>query len=268
MQDSIHPTAIVDPTARLGQGVQIGPYAVLEAETEIGDGCVIEPFVQIKSWSCLGRNNHVHAHACLGGPPQDLKYQGGKTRLVIGDENCIREYVTINRGTPEGGGLTSIGSHCYIMAYAHVAHDCHLGDRVVLANAATLAGHIHIQSDAVIGGLCAVHQFVHIGEYAYIGGMTGVAQDVPPFMLVAGERGWLHGLNQIGLKRHGFSQEQMARLKLAFKLLWRSGLKKEDALQRIQEELGQHQEVQQLLEFIQHSTRGVISPKGSSRSNS
>ncbi|MFP4212491.1 MAG: acyl-ACP--UDP-N-acetylglucosamine O-acyltransferase [Desulfohalobiaceae bacterium] len=268
MTELIHPTAIVDPGARLGQDVQIGPYAVLEAETEIGDGCVIEPFVQIKSWSSLGRNNHVHAHACLGGPPQDLKYQGERSSLVIGDENCIREYVTINRGTPEGGGVTSVGSHCYIMAYAHIAHDCKLGDRVVLANAATLAGHIHIRSDAVIGGLCAVHQFVHIGEYAYIGGMTGVAQDVPPFMLVAGERGWLHGLNQIGLKRHGFSQEQLARLKQAFKLIWRSGLKQEQALQRIQSEMGQCQEIQLLLEFIQQSERGVISPKNLSRGNS
>ncbi len=265
MSSKIHPTSIVDPKAVLGQEVTIGPYCVLEAESEIGDGCVLEPFVHIKSWTRLGRNNHVHSQACLGGPPQDLKYHGEKTELLIGDHNCIREYVTINRGTPGGGGVTRIGSHCYIMAYAHIAHDCLLEDEVILANAATLAGHIHIQRHAVVGGLCAVHQFVRIGEFAYIGGMTGVAQDVPPFMLVAAERGWLHGLNHIGLKRHGFNQDQLGRLKKAFKLIWRSELQKEQALQQIDADLGEHEEIQQLVQFLNNSPRGTISPKSGTR---
>jgi len=192
MSSDIHPTTIIDSQADLGENVYIGPYCVIESGVVIGDNCHIEPFVHLKSNTSLGKNNHIHSYACIGGKPQDSKFQGETTWLEIGDNNCIREYVTINIGTEGGGKVTRVGSNCLIMAYSHVAHDCILGDNVVLANAATLAGHIVVEDYAVVGGLSAVHQFVRIGQYAYIGGMTGVPQDVPPFMLIAGERGWLY----------------------------------------------------------------------------
>ncbi|MFO7803643.1 MAG: acyl-ACP--UDP-N-acetylglucosamine O-acyltransferase, partial [Desulfovermiculus sp.] len=208
MTEPIHPTAIVHSKAELGPQVHIGAYAIVEEGVSIGEGTCIEPFARIQGPTSLGAKNHIHSHACIGGPPQDMKYNDEPTVLEIGDHNTIREYVTIHRGTVGGGGFTRLGSHCLIMAYAHIAHDCLLGDEVILANAATLAGHVSVDNKAVIGGLSAVHQFVRIGEAAYIGGMTGVSQDVPPFMLVAGERGWLHGLNVIGLRRQGFTREE------------------------------------------------------------
>ncbi len=260
MSSEIHPTAIVDSGAELGENVYIGPYSIIESNTQIGENCQIEPFTHIKSNTSIGKNNQIHSYACIGGKPQDLKYQGENTYLEIGDNNSIREYVTINLGTQGGGGITRVGSNCLIMAYAHIAHDCIVGDRVVLANAATLAGHIAIEDNAIIGGLSAIHQFVRIGKYAYIGGMTGVPQDVPPFMLIAGERGWLHGLNLIGLRRQGFSNTQLNSLKRAYKTIWRSDMNKQDALQKVEEE-EQTTEASQLVEFIKNSERGVISTR-------
>ncbi|MDZ7758711.1 MAG: acyl-ACP--UDP-N-acetylglucosamine O-acyltransferase [Desulfovermiculus sp.] len=262
MKESIHPTAIVHPQAKLGPGVNIRAYAIVEEEVSIGEGTCVEPFARIQGPTIMGANNHIHSHALIGGPPQDMKYDGEPTVLEIGDQNVIREYVTIHRGTVGGGGVTRLGSQCLIMAYAHVAHDCILGDEVILANAATLAGHVTVHNKAVVGGLSAVHQFVHIGESAYIGGMTGVSRDVPPFMLVAGERGWLHGLNVIGLRRQGFTKDEVSLLKRAYQLIWRSGLRREDALLRARKELDvSNPRLSRLLEFIESSTRGVISPK-------
>ena len=268
MSTSIHPSAVVDPEALLGTDVSIGPYAIIEKNVRIGDATVIDSFGQVKEYTSLGRNNHIHSHACIGGTPQDLKFQGEKTRLEIGDDNCFREFVTVHRGTHEGGGVTRVGSGCLIMAYAHIAHDCQLGDGVIMANAATLAGHVSVDKWAVIGGLCAIHQFVHIGEFAYIGGMTGVSQDVPPYMLVAGERGRLNNLNIVGLRRRGVNKETVAALKTAFKLIWRSGLKRQEALEKVRMELGDCFEVQQLVEFIAASQRGVVAPKDKSASPS
>ena len=265
MSTEIHTSAIVDPQAQLGQDVSIGPYAVIEGSAQIGDDTRIDAFAHIKANTTLGAKNSVHSHACLGGPPQDLKFHGEETMLDIGDENVIREFVTINRGTVGGGGLTRIGSNCLIMAYAHIAHDCVLGNEVIMANAATLAGHVTIADKAVIGGLSAVHQFVRIGSYAYIGGMSGVSQDVPPYMLIAGERAWLHGLNLIGLKRQGFSSEQISALKKAFKLLWRSGLRREEALALARSECGDHPEVHELLSFVDQSERGVIHTRAAAK---
>lgn len=261
MSTNIHPTAVVDPGAELGYGVDIGPYAVIEGDVQLGDDSKVDAFVQIKSHTRLGRNNHIHSHACIGGDPQDLKFKGDPTRLEIGDHNCIREYVTVNRGTVDGGGVTRLGSHCLIMAYAHIAHDCQLQDHVVLANAATLAGHVVIEKNSVIGGLSAIHQFVRIGKNAYVGGMTGVPQDVPPFMLIAGERGWLQGLNVIGLKRTGYDKDRISALKQAFRVIWRSGLRRDHALDRVLDELGHIEEVHLLADFIKSSERGVISPR-------
>ncbi len=257
----IHPTAVVDPEAKIGVRVKIGPYVVIEGDVEIGDDTIIEPFAQIKNYTRIGKRNHIHSHACIGGPPQDLKFKGEITHLIIGDGNCFREYVTVNRGTEEGGGVTKIGSRCLIMAYAHIAHDCILANGVIMANAASLAGHVIIDEGAVLGGLSAVHQFVRIGKYAYIGGMTGIAQDVPPFTLVAGDRGAMHGLNLVGLRRRGFSKETIQGLKKAYKILWREGLRKEEAIKKVLTELPPIKEIRELVEFVKSSERGIISPK-------
>lgn len=262
MTEPIHPTAIVHAKAKLGPHVRVGPYAIVEEGVSLGEGTCIEPFARIQGPTTLGAGNHIHSHACIGGPPQDMKYNDESTVLEIGDHNTIREYVTIHRGTEGGGGITRLGSHCLIMAYAHIAHDCLLGDEIILANAATLAGHVCVEKRAVIGGLSAVHQFVRIGEAAYIGGMTGVSQDVPPFMLVAGERGWLHGLNVIGLRRQGLTREEVASLKRAYQLIWRSGLRRQEALQKVKEELSpDNARLAQLVRFVESSSRGVITPK-------
>lgn len=261
MSTEIHPTAIVSSNVCLGTNVYIGPYAIIDSDVVLGDDTTVEAHARIQAMTSMGSNNHIHSFATIGGPPQDMKYKGENTTLHIGDNNCIREYVTIHRGTHDGNGTTHIGSNCLIMAYAHIAHDCRLEDQVILANAATLAGHVDIGKKAVIGGLSAIHQFVRIGEYAYIGGMTGIAQDVPPYTLIAGERGRLYGLNIVGLKRQGFSESQLSGLKQAFKLIWRSGLRREEAIEHIEQSLGNYPEVMHLVEFLQTSTRGITGPK-------
>lgn len=257
----IHPTAIVHPEARLGTNVRIGPYALIECQVQIGDGCVIDAAAQIKQFTTMGTQNHVHSMACVGGEPQDLKFHGEETTLVLGDRNKIREFSTIHRGTEGGGGKTEVGSDNLMMAYSHIAHDCHVGDNNVLANAATLAGHVTVGSDVVVGGLSAVHQFVTIGDHAFIGGKTGVAQDVPPYMLAVGERASLRGLNLIGLRRHGFSSEELHALKAAYKLIWRSNQERNEVIQQVETELGHFPHVMKLLDFIRSSTRGTISPE-------
>lgn len=260
MGTEIHPTAVVDKHAEIGENVYIGPYVVIEDNVEIGDGSRIEAFANIKRYTKLGKNNHIHSYACIGGPPQDLKFKGEKTYLILGDNNCIREYVTLNRGTEQGGGVTKIGSRCLIMAYAHVAHDCILEDEVIMANASSLAGHVIIEQGAILGGLSAIHQFVRIGRYSYIGGMTGVAQDVPPFTLVAADRGTMRGLNLVGLRRRGFSSESIKNLKKAYRILWRSGLKKEEAICKVLEEIPNDPSVLTLIEFVKNSERGIVTP--------
>jgi UDP-N-acetylglucosamine acyltransferase len=261
MGTEIHPSAVVSPRAELGENVTVGPFSVIEDRVRISDETWIDAFVHIKDHTSIGRRNRIHSYSCLGGIPQDLKYKGEVSSLEIGDDNRIREYASLNRGSEEGGSVTRVGSRCLIMAYAHLAHDCILGDEVILANAVNLAGHVNIDNGAALGGLCAVHQFVRIGKHAYIGGMTGVAQDVPPFMLIAGERGWIQGVNSIGLRRQGYTRDQLTNLKKAHKLLWRSGLNKEEAIQRIHSEIGASPEVEQLVSFVQNSDRGVIRSK-------
>lgn len=261
MQTSIHPTAIVDPSAVLGVGVEIGPYAILEADVRIGDGTRVDSSAQIKRFTTLGAKNHVHSMACVGGEPQDLKFHGEESRLIVGDRNKIREFSTIHRGTEGGGGVTRVGSDNLMMAYSHIAHDCAVGDNNVLANAATLAGHVVVGSGVVVGGLSAVHQFVNIGDFAFIGGKTGVAQDVPPFMLAVGERATLRGLNLIGLRRQGFSSEEISALKSAYKLIWRSNQERNEVMQQVETELGHFPQVMKLLDFIRASKRGTITPE-------
>jgi len=259
VKQEIHATAIVHPKSELGPEVVIGPYAIIEKNTSIGRGTRVDAFAQIKQCTSLGQDNHVYSYACLGEGPQDIKYKGEETWLKIGDNNRIREYTTLNRGTPGGKGVTSIGSGCFLMAYCHVAHDCRLEDGVIMANGATLAGHVHLGFKAVVGGLCAVHQFVRIGEYAFIGGKSGIAQDVPPYMLAAGERARLYGPNLIGLRRAGFDRKEISALKKVFYLIWKSDLDREHALEKAREEFAGFKLAQNLISFIKSSTRGVIS---------
>lgn len=257
MASRIHSSAIVDAKAELGQDVEIGPYAVVEGPCRIGDGCRIHAHAQIKKLTYMGKENIVHSFACVGGEPQDLKYDGSDTTLELGDRNTIREFATLNRGSEEK--RTIVGSDCLFMAYSHVAHDCHLGDKVILANSGTLAGHVHVGSHVVIGGLAAVHQFVHLGNFAFVGGLTGVAQDIPPFMLCAGSRAKLRGLNLVGLRRAGFSGETITILKRAYRILWSSDLGRAEALSRIEAEFLVNESLQMLVAFVRSSRRGVAS---------
>jgi UDP-N-acetylglucosamine acyltransferase len=257
MAVEIHPTAIVHDNALLGQDVQVGPYSLIEENVEIGDGTRIDAFAQIKSFTIMGRKNHIHSYSCIGGVPQDLKFSGEKTHLRIGDNNIIREYITLNRGTVGGGGVTSIGSDCLLMAYVHVAHDCHVGDKVIFSNGVTLGGHVKVGNNSIIGGLSAVHQFVRIGENAFIGGKTGVAQDIPPYMLAAGERAKLHGPNLVGLRRLQLPPETLQALKLVYKILWRSNGLKKESMSEATEKYGHIPEVLKVIDFVRTSERGV-----------
>ena len=206
----IHPTAVVADSAVIGEGAKIGPYVVIGEETSIGEETVIGSHSVIDNYTTIGAGCRIHPHAVVGGPPQDLKYGGEKTFLKIGDNNTIREYTTLNRGTAEGTGETIIGNNNYFMAYSHVAHDCRIGNHTIFANSATLAGHILIEDHVIIGGLTPIHQFTRVGKYAIIGGSSAVSQDIVPFALASGDRAKIYGINKVGLKRYGFSKETLA----------------------------------------------------------
>jgi UDP-N-acetylglucosamine acyltransferase len=254
----IHPTAVVDPKAEIGEDVEIGPYSIIEKEAVIGAGSRIRSHAFIGERAELGEKCQIYQFASVGEAPQALAYKGEKTSLVMGDQNIVRECVTLNRGTAGGGGKTVIGHGNLFMAYSHVGHDCHIGNQVVLANGAALAGHITIEDHAIVGGLSAVHQFCQIGAHAMISGLTGVAQDVPPYMTAAGSRAKLYGLNTIGLKRSKFSEAAIRGLKKAYRVIFRSGLTLENALRQLKEdEIAQMPEIQHLLQFIQQSKRGI-----------
>jgi UDP-N-acetylglucosamine acyltransferase len=253
----IHPTAIVAASAEIGDGVTVGPYSVVGEHVSVSDGTSVGAHVVIEGWTEIGRGCRVFSHAVLGTEPQDLKFQGEKSRLIIGDYTVIREFATINRATVRGGGKTIVGNHTLIMAYAHVAHDCILGDHVILANAATLGGHVVIDDYAIVGGLCGVHQFCRIGRYALVGGCSGVNQDIPPFIKAQGNRPKLYGLNTVGLKRHNVPNKVLQSLRRAYRLLFQSGLNTSQAIARIQEEIWDCEEVQHLVQFIKTSERGV-----------
>jgi len=254
----IHPTAIVDPKADIGDQVEIGPYSIIEGGVTIGPKTRIGPHVVVREGSQMGKQCQVFQFASLGEAPQAVAYKGEKTLLVMGDHNIVREFVTLNRGTAPGGGKTVIGHGNLFMAYSHVAHDCQIGNQVILANAATLAGHITIEDYAIIGGLAAIHQFCRIGTHAFISGMTGITLDVPPYMLASGSRARLFGLNTVGLKRFHFSEASVKALKKAYRIIYRSGLTLERAVKQVKEDgISQLPEVQHLLQFIQQSKRGI-----------
>ena len=254
----IHPTAVVDPKAEIDDDVEVGPYTIIEKGAIIGPGTRIRSHVFIGEGTQIGKKCQIFQFASVGEAPQALAYRGEKTYLILGDQNIVREYVTLNRGTAPGGGKTVIGHNSLFMAYSHVAHDCHLGNHVILANGATLAGHIMIEDHAIVGGLSAIHQFCQIGAHAMISGLTGIAQDVPPYMTAAGSRAKLYGLNTVGLKRFKFSEETLRALKKAYRIIFRSNLTLENALKQVEEdEIAQLPEIQHLLQFIQQSKRGI-----------
>lgn len=257
MATDIHPTAIIDPSVELGTDVKIGPYVVIGEDCKVGDGTFLESHVVLKDYTELGSGNRVHPQAVIGGEPQHTAYKGEKTFTRIGDNNIIRECVTIHRGTAQGANQTVIGSECMLMAYAHIAHDCVVGDRVIMANAVQLAGHVEIGNNVIISGLSAVQQFVRIGEYAFLGGASGYKLDVPPFMLAHGVRGMLFGPNLIGLRRNGFTSAACKGLKKAYKIIFRSGMTKEQGMEQVENEITGIAEVDRLLEFIRESKNGV-----------
>ncbi len=253
----IHSTAIIDPKARIDSNVKIGPYSVIGKDVSIGSGTVIGPHVVIDPYVTIGKDCNIFQYAAIGAIPQALNFEGEKTFVKIGHGTIIREFVTIHRGTKSGGGITEVGDKNLLMAYTHIAHDCKTGRHVVMSNNATLAGHITIGNYATIGGLVAIHQFVKIGEYAFVGGKSAVVKDVPPYIIVAGDRAKLHGLNSVGLKRHGFSKSTVLALKKAYRIIFRIGLTMNEAIERVKVDVEQIPEVVNLIEFIKSSQRGI-----------
>ncbi|MDA8419837.1 MAG: acyl-ACP--UDP-N-acetylglucosamine O-acyltransferase [Pseudomonadota bacterium] len=254
----IHPQAIIDPSASLGENVHVGPFSVIGAGVEVGDGTWIGPHVVINGPTRIGRENRIYQFASLGEAPQDLKYAGEPTRLEVGDRNIVREHCTFSRGTVAGGGLTHIGDDNLFMAYVHVAHDCHVGSKTVFANCASLAGHVSVGDYAILGGFTGIHQFCRVGAHCMTGIATITFKDVPPFVLASGNTARPYGLNLRGLKRRGFSETAIESLRRAYKIVYRSGLKLDQALQELDVLALQHEEVRQLAEFIRQSERGII----------
>jgi UDP-N-acetylglucosamine acyltransferase len=252
----IHPTAIIDPSAELGEGVEVGPYAIIGPGVTIGDRTTIGPQVLVERDTAVGEECRIFKGAVLGTDPQDLKYNGEPTRLVVGDRTMIREFATLNRGTT-ASGITRVGSDCMLMAYVHVAHDCQIGDHVILSNAVNMAGHVTIQDWAIVGGMTPIHQFVRIGAHAFVGGGSRVAKDIPPYVKAAGSPVQLYGLNSVGLQRRGFSEEVRRELKRAYRLFFASTHNVAQALERAREELRAIPEVEVFLSFFESSERGV-----------
>jgi UDP-N-acetylglucosamine acyltransferase len=258
MAGNIHPTALVAPGAELGAGVEVGAYTVIGPDVQIGANTRIGPHVVIEGPTRMGSDNQVFAFASVGSAPQDKKYKGEPTRLEIGDRNVIRECVTLNRGTTKDQGVTRIGSDNLFMAYAHVAHDCHIGDQCVLANNATLGGHVQLGDWVIMGGLSGIHQFCKVGAHAFIANNAAVTRDVPPYVMAVGQPAVAHSVNAEGLKRRGFTPEQIRNLRNAFRLLYRSGLKLADAAAQLEALAQEQPEVRAIVEFLPQSTRSIV----------
>ncbi len=257
MSTTIHPAALVSQKAKIGENVGIGPFTIVEDDVQIGDGSVIASGVLMANGTRLGRECRVHHGAILGTIPQDLKFRGEVTTLEIGDHTTVREYVTINRGTHDRW-KTTIGTHCFLMAYAHVAHDCAIGNHVILANAVNMGGHVIIEDHAVVGGIVAIHQFSHIGRHSMIGGGFRVTKDVPPYVLAGQEPLAFNGLNIVGLRRRNFPQETIQTLEKAYQLIYYSQLNVSQAIERIKKDLPPTEEIKHVIEFIEKSKRGII----------
>lgn len=257
----IHPTAIVDPGAELDSSVTVGPYAIIEKGVRIGRDTQVKPHTVITGPTTIGSGNVIGPFATVGAPPQDLKYKGEDTELVIGDNNQIREYASLHRGTVTGNGVTTVGSGNLLMGYVHIAHDCIIGNSAILANAATLAGHVEVADNAIIGGLVAIHQFTRIGSYSYIGGLSGISKDVPPFIIVSGTRKDMRvsGINKVGLRRRGFDNDTLKKLDRAYKIIFMTpDLLLKDALAQAAAEVVGCEPVDHLIDFFRTSKQGVI----------
>jgi UDP-N-acetylglucosamine acyltransferase len=258
MTAGIHPTALIDPKARLAKDVEVGPYSIVGPQVEIGEGSRIGAHVVLDGRTRIGRNNRIFHFASIGGPPQDKKYGGEESTVDIGDGNTIREYVTINRGTALDKGATRVGDDNWIMAYVHFAHDCQVGSHTIFANACQLAGHVLVGDWAILGATTLVHQFVHIGAHAFTGMGSFLPQDLPPYVTAAGNTARPYGINSEGLKRRGFSAAAISGLKSAYRTLYRSGLGLEDARRELEAQAAACPEVRAILVFLQHSTRGIL----------
>ncbi len=254
---SIHPTALVHPNAKIGEGVEIGAYSVIGEHVSVGRDTQIASHVLIEGWTTIGERNRILSFSSIGTPPQDIGYRNEETYLIIGNDNVIRECATVHRATTKEERKTIIGDKNFLMAYSHVAHDCKLGNNIIMANSVALGGHIVIGDHAILGGIVAVHQFVKIGPYAIIGGQSAVSLDIPPYVSAAGNRAQLYGLNLVGLKRRGFSDAAITTLKKAYKILFRSGLTQDEATRRAVEEFPDSPEVRLLVDFIRTSKRGI-----------
>lgn len=254
---SIDPRAVVAPDAQIASDVQIGPYSVIGPEVSIGAGCRIGPHVVIEGPTRIGLGNRIFQFASIGGDPQDKKYGGERTRLEIGDRNIFREYVTVNRGTVTGAGVTRIGSDNLLLAYSHVAHDCVLGDHIVMSNAVNLAGHVQLGDWVIFGGYAGAHQFCRIGAHAFIGNNTSVLQDIPPYVLATGHPAEPRSVNVEGLRRRGYGEEQLRAIRNAYRVLYRSDLKLEDALAQLRDMVAEQQCLHVMVDFIEKSSRGL-----------
>lgn len=253
----IHNLAVVEEGVVLGEGVTVGPFAVIESGARLGDRCKVAPQALVTGFARIGSDCVISKGAVLGTPPQDLKFAGEETHLVVGDRTTIREFCTLNRGTAHGHGKTTVGSDCLLMAYSHVAHDCIVGDHVILANGVNMAGHVTIEDWASISGLTVIHQFVRIGRHSYIGGLSRVSQDVPPYVLVNGSPVEYYGPNVVGLRRRGFSADQIAAIKRAYGFIFNKALNLKQAVEAIRSEMEVTEEVRIILEFVERSERGI-----------
>ncbi|WJW76586.1 acyl-ACP--UDP-N-acetylglucosamine O-acyltransferase [Thiohalobacter sp. IOR34] len=250
--------AVIDPAAELADDVEVGPFAVIGAGVKIDSGCRIGPHAVIRGPTRIGRDNRIFQFASIGEDPQDKKYAGEATELVIGNGNTIREFVTINRGTVQDAGVTRIGDDNWIMAYVHIAHDCEVGNHTIFANSASLAGHVRVEDYVILGGFTLVHQFCTLGAHCFTAFGTAIGKDVPPYVMVSGQPGRPHGLNTEGLKRRGFSAETLLALKRAYRTLYRSGLGLEDAIRRLEKQTAEEPALQPFVDFLKHQRRGII----------
>jgi UDP-N-acetylglucosamine acyltransferase len=255
---SVHPSAVIHPGAKLGEAVEIGPFCVIGDAVDIGDGTRVDSHVVIHGPTRIGRGNRIHSFAAIGGDPQDKKFHGEHCELVIGDRNTIREFVTINRGTADDAGTTSIGDDNWIMAYVHIAHDCRIGNHNTFANAASMAGHVQIGNQVILGGFSLIHQFCKVGDHAFTAMGASVNRDVPPYVMVAGEYAQPRGINAEGLKRRGFSAERIAAIKRSYRALYMAGLPLAEARAKIADEAADSDDLKLLLDFIDGSTRSLI----------
>lgn len=254
----IDPKAVIDINAELADDVTVGPFSVIGPDVQIDSGTVIGPHVVLRGPTAIGRDNHIYQFASVGEDPQDKKYADEITRLEIGDRNTIREFCTVHRGTQQDQGLTLIGSDNLLMAYTHIAHDCVLGDHVIMANGASIAGHVHIGDHAILGGFTLVHQFTQIGAYSFSAMGSAITQDVPPFVMVGGRPTRPHGINSVGMERNGISAEVIRQIRKAYKILYKTNMRLEDAIEEIEDLAGESNELSNMVSFLRNVTRGIL----------